>query len=216
MSNRTENDRFLTEPEYRTAVAEFDRLWGSNTSPEDQVNMERLIRLIDAFEIKGDEAMKIEPQKEHQWLQKLVGKWTCEGEATMEPGKPPASWKATESVRSLGGLWFPAEGQGEMPGGGSSTTLMTFGYDPQKKRYVGTFIASMMTHLWVYDGVLDAAGRVLTLDTEGPDFSAEGKMAKYEDVIEFKSDDYRVLTSHMLGDDGVRHVIMTAHYRRTK
>jgi hypothetical protein len=50
MSNRTENDRFLAELEYRTAVAEFDRLWGSNPSPEDQVNMERLIRLIDAFE----------------------------------------------------------------------------------------------------------------------------------------------------------------------
>jgi hypothetical protein len=50
LSNRTGGDRFLTELEYRTAVAEFDRLWGSNTSPEDQVNMERLIRLIDAFE----------------------------------------------------------------------------------------------------------------------------------------------------------------------
>jgi hypothetical protein len=48
--------------------------------------------------------MKIEPQKEHQWLQKLVGEWTCEGEATMEPGKPPAQWKASERVRSLGGL----------------------------------------------------------------------------------------------------------------
>jgi hypothetical protein len=68
----------------------------------------------------------------------------------------------------------------------------------------------------VYDGALDAAERVLTLDTEGPDFSAEGKTAKYKDVIEFKSDDHRVLTSHMLGDGGVWHVIMTAHYRRRK
>jgi hypothetical protein len=50
MFNRTENDRLPTELEYRTAVAEFDRLWSSNTSPEDQVNMEQLIRLIDAFE----------------------------------------------------------------------------------------------------------------------------------------------------------------------
>ncbi|MDB5550347.1 MAG: hypothetical protein JWL86_331 [Rhizobium sp.] len=50
MFNRTENDRLPTELEYRTAVAEFDRLWSLNTSPEDQVNMEQLIRLIDAFE----------------------------------------------------------------------------------------------------------------------------------------------------------------------
>ena len=59
--------------------------------------------------------MKTEPQKEHQWLQKLVGEWTYEGEATMEPGEPPAKMTGTESVRSLGGLWILAEGQGEMP-----------------------------------------------------------------------------------------------------
>lgn len=134
----------------------------------------------------------------------------------MEPGKPPEKFKGTESVRSLGGLWVLAEGQGEMPGGGAMTTLMTLGYDPPTKRYVGTFIGSMMTHLWVYDGALDAAERVLTLDTEGPSMAAEGKMTKYKDVIEFKSGDHRVLTSHMLGDDGKWHPFMTAHYRRKK
>jgi Protein of unknown function (DUF1579) len=119
-------------------------------------------------------------------------------------------------VRSLGGLWILAEGQGEMPGGGSATTLMTLGYDPQKKRYVGTWIGSMMTHLWVYDGALDATARVLALDTEGPDMAGEGKLAKYQDVIELKSDDHRVLTSHRLGDDGKWHWIMTANYMRKK
>ena len=104
--------------------------------------------------------MKTEPQKEHQWLQKLVGEWTYEGEATMEPGEPPAKMTGTESVRSLGGLWILAEVQGEMPGGGVATTMMTLGYDPQKRRYVGTWIDSMMTRLWVYEGALDAAERV--------------------------------------------------------
>jgi Protein of unknown function (DUF1579) len=158
--------------------------------------------------------MKTEPQKEHQWLQKLVGEWTSEGEAAMEPGKPPERWKATESVRSLGGLWVLAEGQSEMPGGGTATTLMTLGYDPQKQRYVGTFVGSMMTHLWVYNGALDAAGTVLTLDTEGPDMT--GKMAKFKDVIELKNDDHRLLRSQMLSDDGKWHEFMTANYRRKK
>ena len=46
--------------------------------------------------------MEATPQKEHQWLQKLV----------------------------------------EMPGGGGPvTSLMTLGYDPQRKRFVGTFVA---------------------------------------------------------------------------
>jgi hypothetical protein len=162
------------------------------------------------------DTMNAQPQKEHEWLHKLVGEWTSEAECVMGPNQPPAKFKGTERVRSLGGLWVLCEGQGEMPGGGLATTLMTLGYDPQRKRYVGTFIGSMMTHLWLYDGFLDEAGRVLTLDTEGPNFAAEGKMTKFKDVIELVSDDQRMLTSHMLGEDGKWLGIMTAHYRRTK
>jgi hypothetical protein len=93
---------------------------------------------------------------------------------------------------------------------------MTLGYDPLDKHYVGTWVGSMMTHLWVYHGTLDADERVLTLNTEGPDMSpaGKGKTARYRDVIELKSDDHRVLTSHALGDDGQWHGFMTAHYRR--
>jgi Protein of unknown function (DUF1579) len=160
--------------------------------------------------------MKTEPQKEHQWLQKLVGEWTYDGEASMEPGKPPERFKGTESVRSLGGLWVLCEGHGEMPGGEPATTLMTLGYDPDKGRYVGTWLGSMMTHLWIYDGGLDAAGKVLTLDSEGPSFAGDGKRAKYQDVITVESADHRILTSRSLDADGKWQEFMTAHYRRRK
>jgi Protein of unknown function (DUF1579) len=160
--------------------------------------------------------MKTEPQKEHQWLQKLVGEWTYECEASMEPGKPPEKLKGSESVRSLGGLWVVCEGRGEMPGGGMATTLMTLGYDLQKKQYVGTWVGSMMSYLWVYAGSLDTQEKVLTLNAEGPSCADDGKFAKFKDVIEVKSDDHRVLTSHRLGDDGEWHQFMAAHYRRKK
>ena len=160
--------------------------------------------------------MHAQPQQEHHWLQKMVGEWTSEVEASMGPDKPPETFRGTDTVRSIGGLWVVCEGRGEMPGGGTATTIMTLGYDPAKKRFVGTFIGSMMTHLWVYDGKLDPAGKVLTLDTEGPSFTAEGKMTKYQDVIEIKSDDHRVLSSQALGDDGNWHRFMTANYRRRK
>lgn len=158
--------------------------------------------------------MKIEPQKEHEWLQKLVGEWTYESECSMEPGKPPEKFSGSETVRSIGGLWILCEGRGEMPGGGMATTLMTLGYDPQKKHYVGTWVGSMMTHLWIYNGSLDADGKVLTLNAEGPNCMEEGKLAKYRDVIEVKNHDHRILTPHMLGDDGEWRPLMTAHYRR--
>lgn len=160
--------------------------------------------------------MQAEPQKEHQWLQKLVGEWTMESEASMGPDQPPMKWKGSEMVRSLGGLWTLGDGKGEMPDGSPATMIMTLGYDPQKKRYVGTWIGSMMTHLWIYDGELDASGNVLSLAADGPSFTDPTKMAKYKDVIEFKNDDHRILTSHLLGDDGKWTQFSTAHYRRKK
>lgn len=160
--------------------------------------------------------MQAEPQKEHDWLQKLVGEWTSESECIMVPDQPPEKFTGTDSVRSLGGLWILGEGHGEMPDGGTATMMLTLGYDPQKQRFVGTWIGSMMTNLWVYSGELDTTGKILTLDTEGPDMSTEGKMAKYKDVIEIKSDDHRVLTSHMLGDDGKWNQLVTVNYYRKK
>lgn len=160
--------------------------------------------------------MHTEPQKEHQWLQKLVGEWTYETEALIGPDQPPEKATGTETVRSLGGLWFLAEGQGEMPGGGTATTMMTIGYDPQKQSYVGTWIGSMMNYLWRYDGNLDSAETVLTLNSEGPAMSSDGEIAKYKDVIEFKNDDHRIMTSHTLSDDGQWHQFMTVNYRRKR
>jgi hypothetical protein len=160
--------------------------------------------------------MKVEVQPEHRWLEKLVGEWAYETEANMDPDQPPMKFSGTESVRSLGGVWVLCEGRGDMPGGGTGLTIMTLGYDPSKKRFLGTFIGSMMTHLWIYDGELDVAGRVLTLDAEGPSFAGDGTMAKYKDAIEVHDNDHRVLSSSYLAPDGTWHKFMTANYRRTK
>lgn len=161
--------------------------------------------------------MKPEPQKEHHWLERLAGEWTWESEMPMASGEPPTKHTGRESVRSLGGVWVLCEGRsesGETPG--DTGTVMTLGYDPVRKRFVGTFIASMMTHLWIYDGELDPAGKALTLYAEGPSFTEEGKMAKYKDMITLESDDHRVLTSHFQDGDGNWQEFMTAHYRRAK
>ena len=160
--------------------------------------------------------MNSEPQKEHRWLQKLVGDWSFENECIMGPDQPPSKHTGTETVRSIGGLWTIGEGTGPGPDGCEMKSIMTLGYDPQTKRFVGTFIASMMTYLWIYNGSLDAAGKVLTLNAEGPDFSGGPNMVKYQDIIEFVNNDHRTLKSQLLGPDGKWNHFMTAHYRRQK
>ncbi|MEW5926194.1 MAG: DUF1579 domain-containing protein [Gemmatimonadota bacterium] len=158
--------------------------------------------------------MAVETREQHRWLERMVGEWTFESESVMEPGGPPVKYAGTENVRSLDGVWVVCEGRGAMPGGDASTSIMTLGYDPERERFVGTFVGSMMTHLWIYDGELDAAGEVLTLEAEGPGFTDQTRMAKYRDRIEFRSADQRVMTSSYQDDAGEWHEFMTTRYRR--
>jgi len=157
--------------------------------------------------------MKTEQTKQHQWLQQLVGEWTYEGETNMGADNPPEKFKGTENVRSIGGLWTVGEGHGAMPDGSPATMIMTLGYDPRTERFVGTWIGSMMSHLWHYDGELDAAEKVLTLNSEGPAMGGD-RIAKYKDVIEIVSPDHRILSSHTQGEQGSWTCFMTAHYHR--
>ncbi len=152
-----------------------------------------------------------EPQAGHRWLQKLVGEWTYETE------HQGAKATGTERGRSIGDLWVQLEATGQMPGSSDATTsIMTLGFDTARRRFTGTFIASMMTHQWLYDGERDAAHDRLTLTSEGPSMSEEGKMALYRDVIEFQSDDQRTLTASMQQPEGTWQPFMTVSYRRTR
>ena len=154
------------------------------------------------------------PQAEHRWLQKLVGDWTYEGEAPMKPGEAPEKFSGTETVRKIGELWVVGEGRGPMPGGEEATSVLSLGYDPQKRAFVGTWFGSMMTQLWVYEGELDAGKRKLTLSTEGPSMQKEGEVAKYREVIELLDGDQRTFTSYVQGEDGPWQQMMTMRYRR--
>jgi hypothetical protein len=156
--------------------------------------------------------MNAQAVKQHQWLHRLVGEWTYEHEVCMKPGDPPHRSAGRETVRLVGDLWIVAEAEFTMAGC-AGTTIMTLGYDPQRQRYVGTWVGSMMTHLWLYNGSLDPSEKVLTLDTEGPAMSGEGT-AKYQDIIEFAGDDVRLFRSRLLGDSGDWQEFLTGTYQR--
>lgn len=158
--------------------------------------------------------MQAEPLQQHRWLDKLVGEWTYEGSASMAPGQAPMKFTGTEKVRSIGALWIVAESSGAMPDGDTATMVMTLGYDPQKSRYVGTWIGSMMTYMWVYEGTLDTTGNRLTLESVGPSMSTPGAMTRSRDIIEIKDADHRMQHSEILGDDGQWHSVMDISYRR--
>jgi hypothetical protein len=93
---------------------------------------------------------------------------------------------------------------------------LTLGYDPARKRFVGTWVGAMMPYQWVYNGELDASGNVLTLNCEGPAFDGSGKMMPYRDVHEFLSDDHRQLKAYTQSEDGTWNHFMTTDYHRKR
>jgi hypothetical protein len=153
------------------------------------------------------------PQAEHAWLHRLVGEWRSECVASCMPGEPAVNTTGTLHVRSIGGLWIQGEAEGEMPGGGQMTSLITLGYDPQKGSYVGTWIGSMMTLLWVYHGTRE--GERLILASEGPNFTDPTKTALYHDIIEIHSDDHHSLSARVQNEDGWWTDMMRTDYYRT-
>src|SRR3990167_5365736 len=131
--------------------------------------------------------MNAEPHAMHRWLKQLIGDWTSDANCDAPPGESgaPAKEKSTgsEHVSDLGDLWVLCEGTCTMRGGGEAHMLMTLGYDPEKSVFRGTWVGSMMSHMFVYEGTLDADQKVLTLETEGPSFKDDGKPARSRDVI---------------------------------
>lgn len=152
------------------------------------------------------------PTREHQWLQRLVGAWEAELAADDAP-QPSGPWH--ERGSSIGPLWIMLEGRGETPQGHEATTVMTLGYDARRQRFVGTWIGSMMDHLWVYDGELDPAGRILTLETDGPDMNDPSRTRRYRDVIELDGENRRVLRAEVQEPDGSWRQLMDIGFRRT-
>jgi hypothetical protein len=93
--------------------------------------------------------------------------------------------------------------------------ILTFGYNPEKKVYVGTWIDSMTSQKWEYEGSVDKAGKVLSLTTRGF-CPMEQKMCNFRSTVEFKSDDVRVLTEKKEMEDGTWATVVVSTSTRKK
>ena len=57
---------------------------------------------------------------------------------------------------------------------------------------------------------------MLTLAADGPSMTGDGKTARYEDIIEMRSDDHRLVRARVQGDNGEWQQMMSAEYRRVR
>ena len=172
-----------------------------------------LVLAILVFLIGG--GMLIAQDSGQEFLKKFVGEWELTSKGSMGEGQPEMEASATMNAKMLGEMWVVCTQEGELPGM-SYRAMQTIGYDAAKSKFVGTWVDSLTSHLWVYEGTLDESGSKLTLEAEGPHMTDPTRMAKYRDAYEFKGDDEVVATSSMLGDDGEWNTFMRGTGKRTK
>lgn len=150
------------------------------------------------------------PGPEHEMLKKDVGTWDATVEMFMDPGAPPSVSKGTEVVTMMGGFWQLSEFKSEMMGQ-PFEGRGTAGYDPQKRKYVGTWIDTMTPGYYTMEATYDPASKTMTSTMEGPDPS--GQVTRTKATTEWKDPDTRVFS--MYGPDG-KTVGMRITYKRRK
>ncbi|MCO6045037.1 DUF1579 domain-containing protein [Aeoliella sp. ICT_H6.2] len=155
------------------------------------------------------------PTPEHKWLDKFVGKWESTSAAPVGPDGGPMECTGTATYRMLGSFWVISDMKGEMPGM-KFEAVQTIGYDPEAKAYIGTWVDTMMNHLWRYKGHVDKSGNKLLLEAEGPNPMDAGKIAKFRDSYEFDGKDHIIARSEIMSEDGTWVEMMRGDMRRVK
>jgi hypothetical protein len=111
------------------------------------------------------------PGPAHAMLEKMAGRWTTLTKQWMEPGKPPVESTGTSEQKMLfDGRYLYQEFHGDMMGTPFAGIGLT-GFDNQKQRYVSTWIDSMSTGIFFFEGTGDPEERTIT------------QVCRYEDPV---------------------------------
>ena len=150
------------------------------------------------------------PQAEHQQLAQSIGTWDAAIETVGTDGKLHHSKGVSVRKRGPGGFWVLEDFEGEM-NDVHFTGHGAIGYDPQKKVYVQSWV-SMSPMLMVLTGNFDQAGKVLTMNGDGP--SLGGAPLPMKNVTTWTSADAMTLEVFIVLPGGQEVKTMTIHYTR--
>ena len=117
------------------------------------------------------------PGPEHQLFKEDEGTWDAKVEVFLVSGAPPMVSKGVEvNTLGCGGLCLITDFKGEIMPGQPFDGHGTATYDPQKKKYVGSWTDSMSRGLAISEATYDPATKQATGAMDGPD--ASGKMVR--------------------------------------
>jgi hypothetical protein len=154
-----------------------------------------------------------EMSKEMSLLKGDIGSWNAEIRMFDPEGKVQESSKGTETNVMLGNMWIISHFKAEMMGmafEGSSQ----IGYNPDNKKYVGTWVDSMSPYAMATEGEYDE--KTQTLTSHGSGKGPDGSEMKMKMTTTHNKDGSRLFTMYGEMPDGKSMKMMEILYTRAQ
>jgi hypothetical protein len=156
------------------------------------------------------------PTPQHALLKQMAGKWDATFKLGDFPGAPPVTSTGSETCTlAMNGLWLLSDYQDPNYEGGAFQGHGVMGYDPDKKKYVSTWVDSTDMHISVTEGDYDEATKTLTMLSDGRD-RMTGKPTKERAITRFKDADTMSCSFRSTSEGSKEMEIFSIEYKRKK
>jgi hypothetical protein len=146
------------------------------------------------------------PGAPHKLFASLEGSWTTRTKSWMEPDKPPVDMTGTcEQKILLGGRYLQQVYTGDMMGE-PFTGINILGYDNHTRKYVSTWIDTMSTGIYYFEGTASGDGKTITQESTYDD-PVRGPMV-WRSVTRFKDDNTLEYEMFMIPKGGKEEKVM--------
>jgi hypothetical protein len=140
------------------------------------------------------------PGEPHKFLMSLEGSWTTITRSWMEPDKPPVESTGTcEQKMLLDGRYLQQEYTGDMMGE-KFNGINLIGYDNFTKKYVSTWVDSMSTGIYCFEGTASSDGKTITQESRYED-PVRGPMV-WRSVSRFVDNNTLEYEMYVIPEDG--------------
>jgi hypothetical protein len=181
-----------------------------------EINEEKMASIPADFQAAMEAWQKLAtPGEPHKLLASRVGSWTTKSKHWMEPDKPPMEFAGScERKMILGGRFLQEEFSGEMMGT-PFTGIGVVGYDNHNRKYVSTWMDSMSTGIYFFEGTANQDGRTISLEshfndpTKGP-----GKWRLTTRIMDENTEVAEMRMTYESGGEEKCETIYTRHTRK--
>ncbi len=153
------------------------------------------------------------PAASHTLLARMAGCWDVKSTCWMEPGKPVESSGTSEQKMILDGRFLQQDFSGDMAGSPFSGIGYT-GYDNHKGKYVSTWMDTMGTGIYYFEGTVGSDGRTIT-QTCNYDDPVQGPV-KWRSVTTLVDDDTLEFEMYTTNASGKEEKMAEMTYTRCK